>query len=201
MSRQRIDGGGRTVSMAMVPMHQRMPLASRDQPAVDGKCRHPGQDQGQGQTPPEQRIRQTGIHRAGNHHHDRIIYQLNSAKASRMAERSFSCDLCCPSTIRPNVRTTEKPFGLYPKIQRGRTRSSRHSRPNEPPYEPPSCPLSQNHYTCISDSLLALRLSGSATAAEKVLIYTIETCLTEIHSFIVFLDEGVACRMEVFAFS
>ena len=73
----------------------------------------------------------------------------------------------------------------------------RHARPNEPP----SCPLGPNNYTCISGSLPPLMLFGSATAAEKVLIYTVETCLTEIYWFIVFLDGGVACRMEVFAFS
>ena len=46
MSQQRSDDCSRTVSVAMMSMHQGMSLASRDQPAIDGKCGRAGQNEG-----------------------------------------------------------------------------------------------------------------------------------------------------------
>lgn len=70
--------------MAVMLMHQSMPLPAGNKPAVDGKRRQARQNKRERKASPKTEFRKPGIHGPGNHEHDKVIDNLHGGNGKRV---------------------------------------------------------------------------------------------------------------------
>ncbi len=73
------------MSPFVMGMHHGMAAAPSDEPSIDRKGRQERDRQRQGEAPPKKRVSETGVHRAGNDEHDRIIDDLHDRDGDRIS--------------------------------------------------------------------------------------------------------------------
>jgi hypothetical protein len=64
-------------------VHDRVALAARDQPAVDGHGDGAGHDEREGEAAPEQQLAEAGLHRARHHEDDTVVDGVHRGDAQR----------------------------------------------------------------------------------------------------------------------
>ena len=71
-------------AVTVMRMHQRMATALGNQPAIRWKRGNPGEDEGNGEADPEQRVSEAGIHRARDDDHYDAVNDLHDRDGQRV---------------------------------------------------------------------------------------------------------------------